>query len=421
MFSRFDGDNLSLNDICNELDGKFGCCIAKQSLDERFNSNSVEFLKDLISQSIGKKLALHNKLPFLDCFTAIKIQDSTSFQLPKNLSGSYPGSSGTKALARIQFEYDLKTMEMTTLDLTTGNYQDVTYANNHADSIKKGVLLVRDLGYISRDFIRMVNKQGAFFINRLRDKQNVYIKQANGELTLLDYNNLLKRMTKNKLQSEELDIIIKYKGEHLEMRLIAEKMPDEIYEKRIRKVEKENKKKGSKLTQAYKAKAHFNLFITNVERGVLSTRYVGYLYSLRWQIELIFKSWKSTFKIDRVKIYKKERFECQTFARLLLIIISWDMFSSLNNAVVTANNLKGPMALSYFKFNKLIYARLESFMIAIIHGGHWFNRFILGLIRIAIKDKQNIEQKNKTFGSIHVIEMLVHYIESQYFTSSNAA
>jgi len=408
MFSRFDGDKLSLNDLCNDLDDKFGCDITKQSLDERFNSEGVEFLKMVLSRSLSKKLASYRNVPFLSHFSAVKIQDSTGFQLSENLSGSYSGTGGssTGSLARIQFEYDIKRMEMTTLELTSGHYQDVTYCKDTIDSIEKGELIIRDLGYISRDFMSNVIKQEAFFINRLRDKQNVYTKDDKGNLVMLNFTKLQRQMQQSKLQSEEIDIVIEIEGEYLEMRLIAEKVPNEISEKRIRKAERDIKKKGYKLTEAYKARAQFNLFITNVDKEVISARNVGYLYSLRWQIELIFKSWKSTFNIAKVKAFKKERFECQLFARLLLIVISWKMFSTLNQTVVSDNKLKVPLSLSYYKFNKLIYSRLESFMLAIIHQGMWLNHFLASIIKKAFDYKLKIEPKGKTFSVIHVLEMI---------------
>jgi hypothetical protein len=423
LFSRFDGDKLSLNDLCNELDDKFGCHIAKQSLDERFNSEAVMFLKMAISQSVSEKLISNSSLPFLSHFSAIKIQDSTSFQLPKKLSDSYAGAGGssTGSLARIQFEYDLKSMEMTTLDLTSGSYQDVTYSKDKAGSIGKDELLVRDLGYISRDFMRQVIKQEAFFVNRLRDKQNVYIKDESGILVKLDFTILLRRMTYKKLQSEEFVIFIEIEGEYLEMRLIAEKLPDELYAKRIRKAEREMKKKGYKLTDAYKARARFNLFVTNVNNEVLNARNVGYLYSLRWQIELVFKSWKSTFNLAKVKSLKKERFECQILARLLLIIVSWKMFSTINKAVVLASNQSTPLIMSYYKFNKLIYARLESFMLAIIYMGIRLQGFLQSLIRNAVGKNQRIEAKSRTFASVHIFEMLEHCSDLEMYTLNYAA
>ena len=133
MFSRFEGDKLSLNDISNDLSNKFECNITKQSIDERFNSNSVGFLKMVIAKAFSSKIGNKNKASFLDNFKAVKIQDSTSFQLPKSLAGHYGGCGGAASgsLARIQFEYDLKNMDKTTLELTSGSYQDVSFSQDN--------------------------------------------------------------------------------------------------------------------------------------------------------------------------------------------------------------------------------------------------------------------------------------------------
>lgn len=408
MFSRFDGSKLSLNDISNELYDKFGCNIKKQSIDERLNSHAVEFIKKSIQLAINKKLQTENNIDFLDYFTAVKIQDSTSFQIPENLTSHYGGCGGAAsgALARIQFEYDLKSSNITTLQLTSGSYQDVKFSQNNVDKIEKGELVIRDLGYVSGDFLQKIIQNEAYFLNRLRTKQTVYVKSKKGDFQILDFSLLLKDMNRTFMQSKELEIFLKINNQYVGMRIVAEKMPDEIYEQRIRKAGKEAKKKKRTLSDEYKLRCRFNLFVTNVESGILKTRDINYMYSLRWQIELIFKSWKSTFNIAQVKKMKKERFECQLYARLLLIVVCWNIYSTINHFVVSINDIKAMMYISHYKFCKMIYARLESFMIAIIEKRLKLDKFISSLVDTSLRNQQNIEPKNKTLSSIHILEMI---------------
>ena len=45
-----------------------------------------------------------------------------------------------------------------------------------------------------------------------------------------------------------------------------------------------------------------NVYITNTSLEEVPTNYVHSLYSLRWQIEILFKTRKSFFEIDECKI-----------------------------------------------------------------------------------------------------------------------
>ncbi|NMF01496.1 transposase [Aneurinibacillus aneurinilyticus] len=46
------------------------------------------------------------------------------------------------------------------------------------------------------------------------------------------------------------------------------------------------------------------------------------LYSLRWQIEILCKVWKSVFRIHRIKKVKKERLDCHLYGTLISILVS---------------------------------------------------------------------------------------------------
>ncbi|ALQ68924.1 hypothetical protein ATN06_16660 [Bacillus thuringiensis] len=64
-----------------------------------------------------------------------------------------------------------------------------------------------------------------------------------------------------------------------------------------------------------------NVYITNTSLEEVPTNYVHPLYSLRWQIEIFFKTWKSLFEIDECQNIKRERLECHLYGQLIGILL----------------------------------------------------------------------------------------------------
>jgi hypothetical protein len=86
---------------------------------------------------------------------------------------------------------------------------------------------------------------------------------------------------------------------------------------RLEKCELKDKKKDST-----KELMGLNIYITNIPKEIASKEVIHEIYSLRWQVEIIFKTWKSVFNIDEVKPVKLERFECLLYGKLIAIILS---------------------------------------------------------------------------------------------------
>ena len=67
--------------------------------------------------------------------------------------------------------------------------------------------------------------------------------------------------------------------------------------------------------------AQYNIFITNASSEALKTIEIYDFYRLRWQIELLFKIWKSLFEIDKIGDMSISRFECYLYGKLILILL----------------------------------------------------------------------------------------------------
>ena len=319
----------SLEQASCMVSDKFRLKISKQAIDERFNNHSVVFVKEILKKALEKQLSKVFAPFFLPEFNRIRIKDATRFNVSDKLSNNYPGSGGSKGASNatvcIQFEYDAKSGKILSLDITSGRRNDQTDAKETVTRVDLGDLIIRDLGYYSLPTLTSFDKSGAFFISRFGSKTNAYEIQTEEEIS---FKQLYSTMIKGHISQMEKTIYAG-KAERVPLRLIIETVPVEVYEKRIRKIEKDNKRFGFTTSDDYKARCHLNLFITNVESEDISIDQVIKLYRLRWQIELMFKNWKSISKLDEIQPMKYERYTCLLNAKLILIVINLQIIWNL--------------------------------------------------------------------------------------------
>lgn len=403
LFSKFDNEMLSLNDLSVQSADKHNVSITKQAINERFSAKSVGFIKLIIEKFITEHLERDEKIDFLSHFERVRIKDSTCFQLPESMKDKYAGSGGasSKSAIRIQFEYDYKTGEVVVLSITEFNHQDKTDAAESIDNINEKDFIIRDLGYVAIDVLRRTEKKKASFLNRLHTGTHVFEKDKNDEFVKLDFAKARRYMKKNGLTYLDKTAYIgatdKYK-----VRLVIEEIPEEKTEERIRKAQKEAKKKKRTLTKEFKSRAALNLFVTNIDDDILPVSNVRSLYRLRWQIELMFKIWKSVGNISKVKKMKVERFETYLYAKLLWLMINWRILWQIQ---IQLWKEKG-ILLSFIKAHKTMLDRMDKFRCIVINKTNDLTEFINDIYLISPKNHQ-LESKKDKLGTIEIIEAFI--------------
>ena len=316
----------SMNSAAINVNKKYNVKISKQGISGRFTEGAVKYIQALIGEALSHQITHSIDSGWFGLFKRVLIKDSTKFDVPAKLAKQLPGFGGgaSKAGVSIQYEFDIKSGEVNDLNITAANRPDTKDTSETINKVRKGDLILRDLGYAILSCFRAMQEAGAYFISKLNAIVVVYEKKGD-RFVELDFDKLYLLMKKCKINRLDKFVFIG-KKEKFPVRLIIDLMPETEADKRIKKVNAHNKKKGFNTSEEYKARARFNLFITNIGEDVLGTGVIGKIYKLRWEVELIFKAWKSIFGIDNNEKMKYERLICLLNARLLLIIINWGMF-----------------------------------------------------------------------------------------------
>lgn len=357
----FNNDTLSeqsLNSLCVNLAMHEQINITEQSLNERFNNHALNFLKRALEEVLTNQIA--DKVVFTNqcCFKRILIKDSTCFQIDESLSEIYPGSGGaaSKASVRIQFEYDILCGTITALAITPFIIQDATDSKNTIIELQAGDLIIRDLAYMSNEVLKSIIEAACFFL--CRPMSNVimfeYLDEQRKVIREINFVSLREYMKQHHLNRIE-KLVLLGKEKTIQVRLIICLLPSEIASKRIHTFNRNSK--GKKHSSEYRARAFFNLFITNAPKEFLCDDQAAPLYTIRWQIELLFKIWKSIAHIDKVKKVKQERFECYIHAKLIIILLCWRLFWNVNKYIYKNDKI----LVSGYKFFKTILNNIKDF------------------------------------------------------------
>jgi hypothetical protein len=63
------------------------------------------------------------------------------------------------------------------------------------------------------------------------------------------------------------------------------------------------------------------VLMTNVPEALLSAQEVGVLARVRWQVEILFRVWKSCFRVDECCSRNVWRVLCELYAKLMVVVL----------------------------------------------------------------------------------------------------
>lgn len=296
-----------------------GVVISPQGLDQRCTEAAAAFLEEVLAAAVRAVVAAEPvAIPLLQRFTAVALLDSSTIVLPDALAPWWPGCGGTtpthtSAALKLHVRFDVCSGALAGPMLSDGRTNDAA-APPQARPLPAGALRLADLGFFDLAAFKEMAARGVFWLSRLHATTAVQTPDGRrwDVLTLLQRQGAV----------AEVDLPITLgAAAHLPARLLAVRVPAEVANQRRRRLRVAAQRRGTAPSAASLARADWTILVTNAPPALLSLREALVLARARWQIELLFKLWKSHGHIDESRSAKPWRVLCEVYAKLLAMVV----------------------------------------------------------------------------------------------------
>jgi hypothetical protein len=285
-------------------------------------------------------------------FNRLVIQDGSSFALHNALAHVFPGRFRAVKPAAVELHCTMDLLQDAPITISLSPDTDSERAYLPEPETLKGDLFLADRGYLDLTYLRDIDRHGGFFIVRGKAGLNPHVIDAFREDG--------KRI--KSCQGRDLKAIISKfpKRQRAECR-VEWIMDHEPFALRL--IVRWNPQKKS-----------FDYLLTNLEPTRYSIHAVCLGYKLRWQVELLFKQWKSHANLHAFDTEKETIAEALIWASLLAAALKRFLAHAAEHLLeVVISTHKAAMSPAYV---------LPELFRALSQGdGPWYRRAFKAMIR----------------------------------------
>jgi hypothetical protein len=337
--------------------------ISREALHQRFTAPAAAFLRHCLHTVLRHKLQsvpVHTKL--LQPFARVLLVDSSSWDVSEKLCAVFPGSGGNASTAncKLQTAYDYKQGELTFLADTAGTVPDNRYTDHLPALVNKTDLLLFDQGYFKLTTFNAIMAKGAFFVTRLfidttledaQTREPIALGQVLGPSQGSTYERQV-RMGQGKNQTRDC-------------RLVCLRVNTQVATARRRRFKAHARRQGRTGSQRHLALCDWTLLITNVPDQWLPLDMVRALYTLRWQIELLFKQFKSILQVHQSATGNEHRLRCELYGKLIAAVWVQRLHAVANTALWNTSRQEISLAKLYKRLQE------RAFLLSQFVMGSW--------------------------------------------------
>ena len=307
-----------------EVAADLGVDVSPQALDQRFTPAGSQCLAQVLTQALHRVIAAQPlAIDLLSGFDGVYLYDATTLNLPRSLVGHFPGSGqdcdGQRPAAlKCQVELELSSG---TLDF---QIEPARQSDVRSELVRRplpaGALRLADRGYLDLARLADDTAAGVYWISRLQSSMIVAGAGRRGTLA-----NWLRDCT-----TECVDVAVEVGGtDRLPCRLLARRVPPAVAKRRRDKLRQRAKKQGRQVSADREVLCDWNVCITNLPAALLTSAEAWVLLRSRWQIELLFKLWKSHGGLSFSHGQRAARVLCAIYAKLIgMVVQHWLLLAS---------------------------------------------------------------------------------------------
>lgn len=359
-----------------------GTDVSAQALDGRIHLAAMAFMRCCLEKALAMASRPRSSLNgLMTAFEHIYIIDSTNFDLHPSLREVFRGCGGTASVSsmRIQLVLDYLTGRLYVQIGDTKMCDAPTLQHlvkDHRLDTSGRCLFLSDLGYFKTATFHDIDQQHQFFLSKLMF--GVAIHDEHG--MKLDLQALLKAAP------ESFDLPVSVDGRTY--RLTGRKLPEAVVNQRLRKAHRSAQcKRSGVVTDAYRLFLQYASFLTNLPATFpIDTLFT--LYRVRWQIELIFKTWKSILAIHKIRTARLERLMCEVYGKLIVAALS-------SRIAAAAEASTDTLIISLHRTLKHLQTVAEQWTRAMMQGTDTLRVFLAEQIRLIVRHCRKHAQKNK--------------------------
>lgn len=273
-----------------------GMAVSVQGLEQRFTEAAVGFMRSLLELGLEQMVRGEVTGTMLPQFNGVYITDCTRLVW---------GKTGVKMGVRWELQQGQLQAHLSELKQHDQKTAVVEYA------LPNGALHLGDLGFFKLKRFQTWSAQGVYWLTRF--KVGTRLRTVEGET--LDLLRLLETTTEPIVMPVQVGL-----KSAVSAYLVAAPLPEEAYAKRQARLKEQARLDMRPVSERQAALARWTIYLTNIP--ALSFDQAHTLARTRWQIELLFKLWKSQGKILVSRSSDPLRQQCEGYAKLLGVLVA---------------------------------------------------------------------------------------------------